>query len=270
MSEHIVGHITTSEQGTFAVSSTDTVIGECLRRYGHWGWHDLQEWMSYLKPTDNVVIVGAHIGTTLVPMARVVRSAVGIEANPETYKYLTCNMILNGSAKDGNVVVWNIAISDKRETLKFMANRLNSGGSKRVPLHDDPMYDEVGQEIIEVQAYTLDERFEKPFDAIFMDIEGSEYFALKGMPRHLEHARLLVMEFIPHHLRNVSGVTPEQLAALIVPYFDAMIVPTLRQTIRKHEIAAALRHLFDHDHSDDGLIFIKEAPQFGMLDPTLI
>ena len=39
---------------------------------------------------------------------------------------------------------------------------------------------------------------------ILCDIEGAEIDALKGMPETLKNAQCLGIEFMPHHLRNVS------------------------------------------------------------------
>ncbi|MGH7427267.1 MAG: hypothetical protein ACREJ4_02740, partial [Candidatus Methylomirabilaceae bacterium] len=59
-----------------------------------------------------------------------------------------------------------------------------------------------------------------------MDIEGSEYFALQGMQKILAHARVLVVEFLPHHLKNVSGVTVEQFLSVIPPHFRTLTIPS--------------------------------------------
>jgi hypothetical protein len=53
-----------------------------------------------------------------------------------------------------------------------------------------------------------------------MDIEGAEYLALKGMPQTLARARFLYIEYVPHHLQNVSGVTNDEFFAHLLPHFD--------------------------------------------------
>jgi hypothetical protein len=90
-----------------------------------------------------------------------------------------------------------------------------------------------------------------------MDIEGSEYFALKGMQKILASARTLIVEYLPIHLSNVAGVTPEQFAEPLLPHFNRLFVPSLNQTFEKQEIAGALRLMFDQGHYEDGLIFTK-------------
>jgi len=90
-----------------------------------------------------------------------------------------------------------------------------------------------------------------------MDIEGSEYFALKGMQKILASARTLIVEYLPIHLSNVAGVTPEQFADPLLPHFNRLSVPSFNQTFEKQEIAGALRLMFDQGHYEDGLIFTK-------------
>lgn len=54
---------------------------------------------------------------------------------------------------------------------------------------------------------------------IIMDIEGAECFALKGMQQTLAESKSLYIEFIPHHLQNVSGVTATHFFDLVTPHY---------------------------------------------------
>ncbi len=90
-----------------------------------------------------------------------------------------------------------------------------------------------------------------------MDIEGSEYFALRGMPKLLASAHVLSIEFIPHHLRNVSGITVAQLLEQVDPYFTRMSIPTRGVTVGKDRFHTLLQEMYERDESDSGLIFTK-------------
>ncbi|MGC3991702.1 MAG: hypothetical protein QM796_18825 [Chthoniobacteraceae bacterium] len=92
-----------------------------------------------------------------------------IEANQETFNLLQKNALLNVGT---NCDLHNIAVSDKAEALDFLASTANSGGSKQRPI-----------------------------------VNGSEILALKGMPHLLEQTRVFTVEFIPHHLRDMSGAS---------------------------------------------------------------
>ncbi len=97
----------------------------------------------------------------------------------------------------------------------------------------------------------------RSFDVIFMDIEGSEYFALGGMPRLLAAAHVLCMEFVPHHLKNVSGVSVAQLLALIEPYFSSLFIPTKNLNLPKDQFQPVLQEMYDKEQSDDGIVFTR-------------
>ena len=59
-------------------------------------------------------------------------------------------------------------------------------------------------------------------DGIIMDIEGAEYFALKGMSNLLKASRFLYIEYVPHHLENVSGTSNEDFFNLILPHYNSV------------------------------------------------
>jgi hypothetical protein len=109
---------------------------------------------------------------------------------------------------------------------------------------------------VTVEAVALDAYSDDPqFDVVLMDIEGSEYFALQGMQRILGHASALVVEFLPDHLRDVSGVTVEQFLAVIPPRFRTLRIPSRRLTVEANGFSAVLNQMFERGEKDYGLIF---------------
>ncbi len=201
------------------------------------------------------LIVGTHVGTLAVPASKHCRSLIAIEANPRTFQLLHENLLLN---QCNNVRALNIAASDKNEEIQFVLNRTNSGGSKRMPVVPDYAYFYDSPEVALVKAYPLDEVLgDSQIDIILMDIEGSEYFALGGMQQILSRASVLFMEFIPHHLRNVSGVSVDQLVGLIRPHFSTLFVPSREITVSKDRFVEVLQAMFDREQSDEGIIFKK-------------
>jgi len=249
------GVITESQQGTFAVDVEDEFVGKALRDSGAYGLDEIEQALSHISKDDNVLVVGAHVAAIAVSLARRCARLTAIEANPRTYKLLLCNLILNSS---DNVTAHNFAANDRDETIRFVMNTHNSGGSKRFPLHPHPAYFHDNPEVVEVRAHSLDEKLDRhDYDLVFMDIEGSEYMALKGMPRILEHARCLIVEFLPHHLTNVAGVTPEEFVATLAPYFDSLFIPSRNIRVAKEDFATVLRQMHDSGQGDMGLVFTK-------------
>ena len=249
------GIITSSEQGVFAFDLEDQFVGRSLRESGTWGAAEIELASRLIEPGDSVLVVGAHIGTVAVSLAKRCAHLTAFEANPTTYRFLQCNLILNDIE---NVDAHNLAAADKAGRLRFVLSRHNSGGSKRYPVHADPMYFYDNPSVTEVDAVALDE-FLPPEDyaLVFMDIEGSEYFALKGMRKILQKSRALFVEFIPHHLRNVSAVTPEEFSALLEPHFDILFVPGLQAYVEQANFGAMLRRMYDIGMAQEQIVFLK-------------
>src|SRR5215469_7325614 len=225
--------------GLLLVDLEDQNVGRKLSFSGEYGWDEIERLRSYVTPTSDVLFVGSHIGAIVVPIAKVSRSVVAIEANPRTFGLLQRNLILNDCA---NVEAINRAASDKEEELQFLMNRVNPGGSKRMPKVHKYMYFSDKPEVITVKASRLDDILAgRTFDVIFMDIEGSEYFALGGMPRLLAASKVLCMEFVPHHLKNVSCVSVAQLLALVEPYYSRLFIPSKNLIVERDQFQPVLQ-----------------------------
>ncbi|MGB8729892.1 MAG: FkbM family methyltransferase [Candidatus Sulfotelmatobacter sp.] len=244
-----------SYNGLFLVDVQDQAVGRDLIRSGEYAREEVERLLSYTKKTTTVLVVGGHIGTIVVPLAKNCQSVTAIEANPRTFKLLKLNLLINGCV---NVDAMNVAANDKQEELQFLLSRTNSGGSKRMPLVRDYMYFSDSPEVIKIQSTRLDELLcGSQFDVIVMDIEGSEYFALRGMQGLLASANLLSIEFIPHHLRNVSGITVAQFLEQVDPHFTKMLIPTKDVTVSKDRFHTLLQEMYERDESDSSLIFMK-------------
>ena len=254
-SSFLTAIVTASPQGRFAVGIEDDVVGQSLRKTGAYGLDEVERAARHFGASDEVLVVGAHVGTIAIALAARCRHVTMVEANPWTFKLLQCNLILNDVH---NATALHLAASDKEESLKFVLSRHNSGGSKRLPLVHHPAYFYDNPDVIDVPADSLDRKLgDRDFALVFMDIEGSEFFALKGMPKILSRAGTLIVEFIPHHLANVAGVTPEQFAATITPHFGRLHIPSLQQTVERPDVPAALRRMFDAGAADAGIVFTK-------------
>ena len=220
--------IVDSKNGILAVDPRDLEVGYKLRNYGSYGLDEITRINQLITTKSNVLIVGAHIGSLLIPIAKNCNKVVGIEANPNNFNLLKTNVHLN---KAENVSIHNIAASSKQETIKFQMNVVNSGGSKRLPKNNEYMYRYDNPEVIEVQAHSLDEYLnEHKFDLVLIDIEGSEYFAMQGMTEILANCNTLIVEFLPHHLKNVADVTVEQFLSLIPKQFTKLTIPSKNET----------------------------------------
>jgi len=253
LGKYVFALVTKTSNGLFAVDPEDYGVGKHLRQEGNYGEDELLRLRPLINPNSSVLVVGSHIGSLVIPLAKVCKKIVAIEANPANYELLELNLSLN---KVMNCRAYNLAANDQKGILELLASRSNSGGSKRVPQKKDYAYYYDNPETIKVPAVRLDDQLaEKQFDLIVMDIEGSEYFALKGMPEILKQSKVLVVEFLPHHLKKVSGVKVDQFLSLIEPYFSRLIVPSRGLKVAGKEIGTVLQEMYDRDLEDNGIIF---------------
>ena len=163
-------------------------------------------------PRDSVVVdIGANIGLFTLVAAEIVGPegrVIAYEPHPETYKELCENVARNGYS---NVLPVQAAISNAPGMLRmnvFTDCDLNSVACTA----------DLG--VVEVPAFTLDDSLSghglAHCDLIKMDIEGAEWFALRGMDRTLErnpNVRLLIELHNPQ-IRALGG-QPEILLQLL-------------------------------------------------------
>ena len=247
--------IVDSKNGILAVDPRDLEVAYKLRNYGSYGLDEITRINQLITTKSNVLIVGAHVGSLVIPIAKNCNKVVGIEANPNNFNLLKTNIHLN---KAENVSIHNIAASSKQETIKFQMNIVNSGGSKRLPKNNEYMYRYDNPEVIEVQAHSLDDYLdENNFDLVLIDIEGSEYFAMQGMTKILANCHTLIVEFLPHHLKNVADVTVDQFLSLIPKEFTKLTIPSKNETHPTDIGGVVLQQMYNNKEGDDGLIFTK-------------
>lgn len=257
---HTKGVIYDSANGIIAVPIEDIGVGRSLGFSGHWDIEEIEILSKYIKKDDVIYIIGTHVGTLLVPLAKKVKQIIGYEANEDTFWYVEMNLALN---RLKNVELFNYAIGDQKKIVTFYQNTVNSGGSKIAPKTDDIMYNHDNPNKVDVQMIALDDHIaEKSLPnptAMIMDIEGAEYYALQGMSKTLEALRFLYIEFVPHHLKNVSDVDNETFFKLIIPHFSkAIFVRSKKEIDFKDDSSALMTYintLTQNNQADDILFF---------------
>jgi len=218
------GIIYDSKNGYMALPISDITIGKNLGYKGHWNFSDIQKLLQQTTQDDVIYFIGTHVGTLLVPIAKKVKTVVGFEANEDTFWFIKANLCLN---KISNATIFNKAVGDGAKKVTFYKNTVNTGGSKIKPIKDSILYNYDNPKQVEVDMVALDpfiaEQSLTPPSGIIMDIEGAEYFALKGMQATLAKVRFLYVEFVPHHLQNVSNTSVEKFIKTITPHFSKAI-----------------------------------------------
>ena len=242
-----------SKNGIFVTDPADLEVGAKLRTKGEYGTEEIARLSQLIDNNSSILIVGAHIGALAIPLAKQCLQVTAIEANPNNFELLQTNIKLNNLT---NITAHNIAASTKSETIQFQLNTVNSGGSKRVPVNNHYMYTYDNPEVIDVDAYSLDEYLDHDeFDLVLIDIEGSEYFAMQGMSNILSKAKNLVVEFLPHHITNVAGVGLSDFLGNIPKHLSKVTIPSKKSTHPIDVGIITLSHMFDSGQGDDGIIF---------------
>ena len=250
---HVAAVLVNSKNRLILVDVEDLSVGRKLAYCGVYGTDELARLYDAVRPESRVLVVGTHVGSQAIVLSRRCAQISAIEANPKTFKLLELNVLINGCT---NVKTIHIAASDKREEIEFVMSRTNSGGSKRSPAIRDFAYFYDSPEIAKVPAAPLDEVLGgQQFDVILMDIEGSEYFALKGMTKLFSGCRDLFVEYVPHHLKNVSCVGVPEFVATISPYFSQRHIPSKDLNVAREGFVSALEAMYDAGECDDGLHF---------------
>jgi len=244
------------KEGFFVVDPADSHVSRQLLNTGSYNSHELAELLKFTNSNSRILVLGGHIGTLVVPLAKSAKEICVLEANPFTFELLKLNTMLNGLS---NVTLFNLAANDKPGKLKFLNNTENSGGSKRLPIKLKENYFYDSPQTLEIESIQLDELFPKDaFDIILMDIEGSEYFAIKGMPNLLSRCKIFVFEFFPDHLKNVSGVSSEQLyECLKNGGFTKAFLPKRNKTCSFNELRTELISLEKNNEHEDGIFLFK-------------
>lgn len=221
---YAVGIVYETQNGYLINTVQDVEIGRSLGFKGAYDISAIEFLKKYIQTKDSIYLIGSHIGALLIPLSKCCKQVYAYEANPDTFKLLNFNIALNGIQ---NVGTHNFAVGDSKRTIEFYSNSVNSGGSKMKPAKDHYYYNYDAPKTIQVPMLSLDAHVaqtkqEKP-DGLIVDIEGSEYFALKGMQDALKHSHFLYIEYMPHHLDNVSQVSNAQFFELILPHYSKVI-----------------------------------------------
>jgi FkbM family methyltransferase len=250
------GVLVKADQGYFCVDPDDQFVSRSLLECGAYGAGEIKLAASHMDQGSRVLVVGAHIGAVAIPLSRMCRELVAVEANPATCELLRLNVLLN---ERDNMRIIHAAANDANGTIEFVMNTHNSGGSKRMPKYRDATYFYDNPAIATVPARRLDDILDDAFDLVFMDIEGSEYFAFVGMQRLLARARTLIVEFLPHHLSRVAGITVDDFLAPLTSNFDHLTIPTTRRVVERGDFKSVLRDMYERDQADPAIVFRKRA-----------
>lgn len=213
--------LTEGPSGKFLVAASDMEVGRYLAFEGGYNRREVEFHLDRLNSKSEVLFVGAHVGSLLVPIARRAGRVVGIEANPKTFALLEMNVCLN---KLTNVELYHCAAGAENGEIEILMHKHNTGGSliKLGCVTDaDPIWGYDRPEVARVPMRRLDDQLEgEAFDLIVMDVEGAEWLALRGMAGLLSKSQRMQVELSSYMASQVSNATPEDIVQLLRGYFE--------------------------------------------------
>jgi len=245
-----------TKQGDFLVDPADNFVAQKLLHDGAYALKEIKLASQFLKKNSNCLMLGGHIGSLVIPLAKLCKELTVFEANPKSFEFLNKNILLNNIQ---NVKVYNKAVNHEEKPIRFLVSKDNSGGSKRFPMTLDKGYFYDNPDEIMVEGIVLDDFIKaNSFDLIFVDIEGSEYFAFKGMQKIFKQSKVLITEFVPHHLKKVSSCSVLDFWETLSPHFNSMYVPKTHKSYKGSEkIIEQLQFMFNANQNHDNLVFSK-------------
>ncbi len=226
-----------------------------LSKNGDWERFAISLLEKEIKEGDTVLDLGANIGYYTLIMAKIVGDkgkVYAFEADPTNFNILKRNIEVNGYK---NVILENKAVLDKNEIVNFYINKKNRAGNS---LFQGKNSTYRADKYNKVEGIKLDDYFKsEEIDFIKIDIEGSEFKAMKGMVNLLKRndGIKVITEFYPMLLIGVgeNGNPEEYLNLLdklnfklydIIEGSNDLILSTPQDILNKYGAKSELTNLF--------------------------
>ena len=204
---------------------TEDALGRHLYKYGHYAPANTAGFLKNipLEKGDIILDVGANIGWFSLLFSRYGPANIQIfafEPDPLNYELLKKNVQQNSATQ---ITCCSEALSDKveKKTLYLYPSK-NRGRHSLLPINQ-------GQQV-EVSTTTLDtflEEHKLDYDRVKfvkIDVEGYEYFVLKGGQQLLEYAPIIHTEFSPTYMERGDIKTADFLDLLYRENYNPRII----------------------------------------------
>jgi FkbM family methyltransferase len=180
----------------------------------------------FLKSDDVALDIGAHIGYFTMLMTKLCKWVYSFEPDPKNF-----GLLVKNTCEMDNVFHYNKAVSNEDGQVILYHFDSNSG------MHRIYKSKWIGHPLI-VNTVKLDNLFmDKHIDFIKMDIEGSEYGALKGMKSLLENCHpKMIMEFHPPSIEEYGASPEEEYHFLKTLGYSIRLIPKISIPISFEEL----------------------------------
>lgn len=177
--------------------------------YGYYEYAETGFWKNLVKGKKVVFDVGSNIGYySLLASKNMHRDALiyAFEPVSHTFSRAKFNIELNGIK---NILLHRIALSDKDGFLDINVGNEENWGMSSINTHNYLSNKSEKVESLKIDTFVKQNKIEQ-IDAVKVDIEGSEFFLLKGMTHVLDHFRpVILMEVLDEHLIKANSSKEE-------------------------------------------------------------
>lgn len=228
------GFVSDGEIGPVAGLTGDENVHRQYMAHGDWTPSLRSMFAVWLAGGGTYLDVGANIGLTVIPMARLpgVR-CLALEPEPTNYRFLRANAALNGV--ESAIEFHNVAAMASAGELVMSISAWNSGDHRVEGAVDAgetlSSASAQGKPLVRVKGVPLDELvdpsgLEHPV-VCKIDTQGAEVEVLKGAGGLLREVDLLTIEFWPAGLRRLGGDAESLLRLLRAGGFGYGLVTQL-------------------------------------------
>ncbi|MDX1684087.1 MAG: FkbM family methyltransferase [Saprospiraceae bacterium] len=172
--------------GKFYTWQNDTITNQ-LKRYSAHARNELAMLLSFIRPGDNILDIGAHIGTYTIPIAKKVDQGTvfAIEGSPENYELLLRNISENG-LKETIEPACHILGKQGEQYYMTRTKSHNTGSTHFIPGKGEKTFKISGFDILE---WVTSKKQDLLINLIKIDIEGAEMTALKACDKMIHKER---------------------------------------------------------------------------------
>jgi FkbM family methyltransferase len=219
----------------------------------HMGDGEREKWfLKELTPGENelFVDVGANLGQFSVPMGKRTK-VLAFEPDERNFELLQTNIHLNGV--ENNVKAVPIALADRNGKIRLFLGRAGIFSTVMDPISLSLGW--IPEGIREVDCITLDSALTRyglrKIDWLKIDVEGSEFLVLTGA-RESMMTRKISNILIEIHAQIYENRSPDDIYALLVPYYDLTVLWRDQKNPKYHYLKATLK-ANKHDIGSAGL-----------------
>ena len=117
--------IVETEFGLMACDPLDSHVSRQLMKWGCYNPEEVTNYKEVSNSLDSALIIGSHIGSLAIQLADSFQSMLCLEVNPDTYRRLRYNVLLN---RLGDTVSNRCAaVCERNQSVSFFAALITQG-----------------------------------------------------------------------------------------------------------------------------------------------